>query len=1507
MASSSRQLKSKSCCLRFCCLALHAQKIAPVPFFSWAVRLAVICDFRLSTQGGNRHLLPLELRDASSDRWLMGTSVMAGSRGSTSDDLDIFQRINEISRRFRKEISRGRSPSIEGYLEQVPPAAQGNLFSSLLEIEINHRRKRGETLNSEEYLSRFKNHAQLVRDVFYESSVLWEGSTSQNKRTNTIALPDPSLPPTVELPRSKRLGSYELLNIVGRGAFGVVYKAKHAQTGHLVALKILPSNSYLNQVEPQQLHRFRNEFRRICNIDHPNLVGLQNLSVEDQQWFFTMDLIDGEDFKSYVRPGGVVNEARLRNCLKQLASGIFELHGKGLVHRDLKPKNVMVNRDGVVKILDFGLAAHLQQGVGQSISKSLGFAGTEVYAAPEQMFSERNESTDWYAFGTMIYEALMGETPFKGQNQGEVIYRKQKADPPPLIGHPNFSRGFDDLAAVADGLIVRDPKKRLTPAEVSEFFDVSGSTVTWRTSHPSHGSSLTVSEWEEVNHSKGVDALIGRQQQLQQLGKIQKHFDLLRQPSVTWVVGLSGEGKSTLVECFLQPHRCDNRYLVLSGRCYEQESIPFKGVDCIVDSLISFLLEQSDSKVREWLPGDIESLLALFPLLGRVAAIAELGAPARVVPDQRGTQARAFGAFRELLSNIGADRSIMIWIDDLQWADRDSALAWLRILGGENPPPILLLGCCRADEFDASPFLRTWQETGHVENRGLTPERVEVRHFSVQECVDFLVNRTCLDRSTIEPQAEALFEDTKGNPFFLELLLGEFNPERQIFKPRPIQKIIDQRIGQLSLESRQILETIAIAGKEISLREVIEVAGCEEQSAGDAVYQLRRRYLVRTTDNAGLNQLDTYHDKIRESIVANMPEANRRRVHRLFGSCLAEKIQLDPRGEKPTIALQIDDRVFDAARHLTEAGDSRAFAYQLQAARISIAAYGMENGLAHLRAAVEVRPEKLALEVEYEIHELLGKALDGCQRIEEAISHFQQALDIATNSSQRAECQLALCDLHWKMSDYDVAMPLLRSGLRQLGERYPKTRFGKIMAGVVELLASTLFPSFPPRRLKGRSQDDLRTLSRFYVKANQMVCQMDVLIVAFVTYRGLRIAKMIEDPTIQAEALAANGFFLAITGFLRSARREMQQAEGCEKLAAEVEPSGVLDYYRSIFFYVNGEFEKAKIETEKASNRLRRIGDYRTSLGYHFRWHVASHTGETRELVQATIDEFNSIKDNRNNIFIAYALYGLAEGMVRRGDFPTAELAISKSLQTLEPLKAPFLPVAYNQKARVKLQSGEYHSGRKAAWSSCVRLPQGKFFEITAAALALLTESIVGDQWIPDSEKLVGSERFKAIWAARASRWIGWMFPTLKAHGLRVSGRTAAARGKRKRAVRYFTRAIAQAEKLGANYELARALIDRSWFVDETAATDRERGLAILEELECVLPLGDQKALGIDMPLPPELDIPREMLGLDAEDSQYDSTKPARSVRRVDLKSPLRERRSTDSAAPETCKSALRD
>ena len=181
------------------------------------------------------------------------------------------------------------------------------------------------------------------------------------------------------------------MNLAGVG-WGLFTKLDIRRTNNRVALKTLPTGSDGQQVNAEQLHRFRKEFRRLSEINHPNLVGMQSLEVDGDHWFFTMDLVEGVDFLSYVRPNDHFDEERLRSCLKQLATGVIELHRRGIIHRDLKPSNVLVSPDGHVTILDFGLAAELQRAGDMTQTKSGMFAGTPPLCRPGADVWRKNRS-----------------------------------------------------------------------------------------------------------------------------------------------------------------------------------------------------------------------------------------------------------------------------------------------------------------------------------------------------------------------------------------------------------------------------------------------------------------------------------------------------------------------------------------------------------------------------------------------------------------------------------------------------------------------------------------------------------------------------------------------------------------------------------------------------------------------------------------------------------------------------------------------------------------------------------------------------------------------------------------------------------------------------------------------------------------------------------------------------------------------------------------------------------
>lgn len=341
-------------------------------------------------------------------------------------------RINKLCDQFRRAWKSGDSPSLEDYPEQVGEGPRPSLLRNLLPIDLEaRRRKRRESPTSDEYIRRSPEFAKLIRQAFFESTM---ASLSPEQSTPLLAATERFEP------AANRLGDYELIGKLGQGGFGVVYEARHVRRGDRVALKTLPLEAGLGHLAAEvtqrrkqstgdRLMRFKREFRTLADMNHPNLVGLHSLEADGDQWFFTMDLIDGEDFLSYVRPGGQFDETRLRAALPQLVVGVMALHNRNVIHRDLKPSNVMVTEDGRVLILDFGLAAELEKGSGAA--SIVGFAGTPGYAAPEQLSGQHTGASDWYSVGTMLYEALTDARPFQG-NGIEMLREKNDRDAPPI-------------------------------------------------------------------------------------------------------------------------------------------------------------------------------------------------------------------------------------------------------------------------------------------------------------------------------------------------------------------------------------------------------------------------------------------------------------------------------------------------------------------------------------------------------------------------------------------------------------------------------------------------------------------------------------------------------------------------------------------------------------------------------------------------------------------------------------------------------------------------------------------------------------------------------------------------------------------------------------------------------------------------------------------------------------------------------------------------------------------
>jgi hypothetical protein len=263
-----------------------------------------------------------------------------------------------------------------------------------------------------------------------------------------------------------RLGQYEILGKLGKGGMGAVYKARHVELGKVVALKVLPAA----QVCEANVARFKHEVRAIGRLEHPNIVAAYDAGEHRGVRYLVMALVDGIDLERLVDRRGPLPVADACELARQAAAGLQHAFEQGLVHRDVKPHNLMLARDGAVKVLDMGLARSFADATAETLTASGTMLGTADYLAPEQWDSPHAADTraDIYGLGCTLYHLVAGHPPFeKYRSVLRKMEAHQRVPPPPITGpRPDAPA---ELAAVLDRMLAKDPADRFaSPAEVVE-------------------------------------------------------------------------------------------------------------------------------------------------------------------------------------------------------------------------------------------------------------------------------------------------------------------------------------------------------------------------------------------------------------------------------------------------------------------------------------------------------------------------------------------------------------------------------------------------------------------------------------------------------------------------------------------------------------------------------------------------------------------------------------------------------------------------------------------------------------------------------------------------------------------------------------------------------------------------------------------------------------------------------------------------------------------------------
>jgi hypothetical protein len=282
-------------------------------------------------------------------------------------------------------------------------------------------------------------------------------------------------PPEPGTPRpGLQIAGYEILEELGRGATGVVYKARETALGRVVALKMILAWQHAG---PHERTRFRVEAEAIARLQHPNIVQLFAVGEHDSLPFISLEFVDGGTLARKLA-GEPLPPNEAAGLMEKLARAIHYAHLRGVVHRDLKPANVLLTKDGEPKITDFGLAKQLDASSG--LSQSGVVMGTPSYMAPEQAAGKVRDTgpaADVYALGTVLYQLLTGRPPFQGVTTFEVLAQVTSVEPvPPARLNPKVPR---DLGTVCLKCLHKDPARRYASA-----VDLADDLRRWREGRP---------------------------------------------------------------------------------------------------------------------------------------------------------------------------------------------------------------------------------------------------------------------------------------------------------------------------------------------------------------------------------------------------------------------------------------------------------------------------------------------------------------------------------------------------------------------------------------------------------------------------------------------------------------------------------------------------------------------------------------------------------------------------------------------------------------------------------------------------------------------------------------------------------------------------------------------------------------------------------------------------------------------------------------------------------------